>query len=84
MANVHASKIVEQYPNTAPLQLLGRTSAGRVYCGTDQAGCVSAAGDFLRAQGGRPRRLLPLVGVGPIACGNPNKRNADGAVGIFR
>ena len=40
--------------NTAPLQLLGRTSAGRAGCGTDLPKCVSAGGDFLRPHGVLP------------------------------
>ena len=59
---IHARKVgrasntsgYKQYPNTAPLQLSGRTSAGRVICGTDLAECVSVPGDFLRPQGAFP------------------------------
>ena len=58
---------LEQYPNTAPLQLLGSTLPGRVYCGTDLAECVSAPGDFLRPQGAFPPGFYPLWEVGFIA-----------------
>ena len=44
--------------NTALLQLLGCTLAGRVYCGTDLAECVLAPGEFLRPQTAFPPMLL--------------------------
>ena len=53
---------IPQYRNTAPIQLSGRTSACRVYCGTDLTECVSAAGYFLRPTGGLPPKLLPTSG----------------------
>ena len=70
----------EQYPNTAPLQLSGRTLVGRVYSGTDPAECISAPGDFLPL-----RLLLPSgrLGYSPGTWGAPNKGNADGAVSIL-
>ena len=43
----------DQY-RSAPLQLPGSTSAGRVICGSDLAECVSVPGDFLRPQGAFP------------------------------
>ena len=64
-----------------PLQVSGSTSAGRVVCGTDLAGCVSVPGDFLR-----PQAFIPFLGgldSLPGAWGAPNKGNADGAEGIF-
>ena len=53
--------------------------------GTDLAECASAAGDFLLPQGAFPQAFTPFGGLGlsPGAWGAPNKRNADGAVGIF-
>ena len=73
-----AAREADQY-RSAPLQVLGSISAGRVICGTDLAKCVSVHEDFLQ-QNSLPTRLLPPSGGGLIA---PNKENADGAVGIF-
>ena len=73
-----ATNTADQY-RSAPLQVLGSTSAGRVICGMDLAECVSVPGNFLHASGGLPPRLLPPW-EGVIA---PNKGNADRAVGIF-
>ena len=60
-------------------------SAGRVICDTDMAECVSVPEDFLRPQEAFPACFYPLRGGGssPGAWGDPNKGNADGAVGIF-
>ena len=73
------------YPNTAPLQLSSRTSAGCAGSGTDLAECVSTAGDFFRPSGAVLEVFTPFGGLGllPGAWGSPNKGNADGAVGIF-
>ena len=78
----------EQYPNTAPLQLPSGISAGRIYCGTDLAECISAPRDFFRRQGAffpgfYPLRVWVELGSSPGTWGTPNKGNADGAVGIF-
>ena len=69
---------IPQYSNTVPLQLSGCTSAGRVYCGTDLAECVSAPGDFLRPQGAFLPGFYPLWGVHCSVPETPNKRNANG------
>ena len=75
-----------KYRSSAPLLLLGRTSAGRAGCGMDLAECVSAAGDFLRPQGALPPGFYLLrmgLGLLPGAWVTPNKGNAEGAEGIF-
>ena len=69
--------------NTAPLQLLGCTSAGRAGCDTDLAECVSAVGDFIRPQGAIPQAFSPFGGLFPYAWGAPNKGNTEGAVSIL-
>ena len=53
---------IPQSPNTGPLQLSGRTSAGRVYCSTHPAECISTPGDFLRTQGPSPQAFTPFGG----------------------
>ena len=53
-----------------PLQVSGSTSAGRVICGTDLAGCVSVPGDFLRPQGAFPPGFYLLRG-GWVNCPAP-------------
>ena len=77
-----AARGADQY-RSAPLQVPGSTSAGRVICGTDQAECVSVPG-FLWPQGTFHPGFYPLRGeVLPGAWGAPNKGNADEAVGFF-
>ena len=49
---------------SAPLQVPGSTSTGRVICSSDLAECVSVPGDFLRPQWGLPPRLLPPFEAG--------------------
>ena len=65
---------------SAPLQLPGSTSAGRVICE-----CISVPEDFLWPQGTFPQAFIPFRGLdsSPGAWGAPNKGNANGAVGIF-
>ena len=58
---------------SAPLQVPGSNSAGRVISGTWR---------FSSAPGGLPRRLLPPSGVGSSP-GASNKGNADGPIEIF-
>ena len=53
-----------------PLQVSGSTSAGRVICGTDLAGCVSVPGDFLRPQGAFPPGFY-LLREGWVHCPAP-------------
>ena len=71
--------------NTALLQMLVRSSAGRAGCGADLAACVLATGDFLLSQWASPLAFTPFEGLGllPGAWGVPNKGNAVEAVGIF-
>ena len=74
-----AAKGADHY-RSAPLQVPGSTSVGRVICGMDLAECVSKAGDFLRPQGAFPPGFYPLRGGSSHgAWGAPNKGNADGA-----
>ena len=69
---------------SAPLQVPGSISAGRVICSADLAKCVSVPGDFLRPQGTFPPDFYPLRGVlSPGPWDASNKENADEAVGIF-
>ena len=78
-----SSNTADQY-RSAPLQSPGNTSAGRVICDTNLAKCVSVPGYFFRPQGAFPPGVYPLrEGLLLGAWGDPNKRNADGAVGIF-
>ena len=67
------------------IQLSGRTSAGCAGWGTDLAGCVSVAGFFPTASGGLPHPgyYTPSEGWSPSAWSDPNKGNANRAVGIF-
>ena len=55
----------DQY-RSAPIQLPGSTSVGRVICDTDLAECDSVPGDFLRPQGALPRGFYPLRSGGDI------------------
>ena len=72
---IHARKVgrasnTADHSRSEPLQVSGSTSAGRVICGTDLAGCVSVPGDFLRPQGAFPPGFY-LLREGWVHCPAP-------------
>ena len=75
----------EQYLNTVSLHLPGSNSAGRIYCGTDPAECVSALEISSSPRWPSHQALIHFGGLRllPGAWGDLNKGNADGADGIF-
>ena len=61
-----AARGVDQ-SHSAPLQVPGSTSGGRVICSMDLAGRVSVPGDFLQPKWAFPQGFYPLRRVGFIA-----------------